>query len=297
MDVRHWNDTVSDANDYEGWHLILMIWGDKSSDDYCNRLIHSAFKHSKTCRGAVILTDRCNRNIDARGTQVEIPNDFCSDAFKTGGLAVKISMFEIDALPKGTACVYVDLDSLILGELDSVAALADDEKLWTIDVFPRRFNVRARQKALRTGGQKYRVGNSSAFVFRNKFAGNPTSKFREAHATGQLAADMHHDDKFIGWACQQKLRGFSSDMVCYFRVEFCLPTMWLADLASIFRKTTRQKIKIMTFAGPKTKLDLLLALPDGAIITDHHSRVARWNDKQTCGLKSRIIAEYSSFPL
>lgn len=284
------------AMENKGWYLVMMIWGDRYSDVFCNRLIHSAFKYSKTCLGAVILTDRCDRNIDSRGAQVKIASYFNRDAFKTGGLAVKISMFEIDEIPDGATCVYVDLDSLIVGELDSVAALSNHTQLWTIDVFPKRFGARARRKAINTGGKKYRVGNSSAFVFRNKFAGNPTQKFRELHSAGQLAPSMFHDDVFIGWACQQQLRGFPTNMVCYFRVEFLWPTMWLADLVAIFRKAARENIKIITFAGPKTKLDTLIDLPDRAIITCHHNRIARWDDQQTSKLKSRIIEEYKSFP-
>lgn len=287
---------MHNLTDEKGWYLVMMIWGDRYSDVFCNRLIHSAFKYSKMCLGAVILTDRCDRNIDPRGQQVKIDPYFDKDAFKTGGLAVKISMFEIDAIPQGATCVYMDLDSIILGELDSVAALANDEKLWTIDVFPKRFSARSRRKAIRTGGNKYRVGNSSAFVFRNKFAGNPTQKFRSLHGAGDLSADMLHDDVFIGWACQQQLRGLPTNMVCYFRVEFFWPTLWLADLAAIFRKTARQNIKVITFAGPKTKLDALIELPNGAIMTCHHNRIARWDDRQTSNIKSQIIEEYTSFP-
>ncbi|MCW1952522.1 MAG: hypothetical protein KIH44_014280 [Octadecabacter sp.] len=287
---------MSNATENTGWYLILMVWGNRYSDDFCNRLIHSAFKYSKNCRGAVILTDRCDRDIDPRGKQVKIDPYFNIDAFKKDGLAIKISMFEIDAVPKGATCVYLDLDSLILGELDSVAALSEDAELWTIDVFPRRFNARTRRKALNTQGKTYRVGNSSAFVYKNKFEGNPTQQFRALHAAGDLPADMAHDDKFIGWACQQQLRGFPTDMVCYFRVEFFWPTMWLADLMSKFRKSAREKIKIITFAGPNTKLDILLDLPDGASIRCHHNRIARWDDQQTNNIKSRIIDEYMSFP-
>jgi hypothetical protein len=287
---------MEDTMENKGWYLVLMIWGDRYSDAFCNRLIHSTFKYSKACCGAIIITDRCDRDIDPRGMQVEISSYFNTSTFKTGGLAVKISMFEINEIPEGATCIYVDLDSLILGELDSVAALSDEAKLWTIDVFPSRFNARARRKALRTGGQKYRVGNSSAFVYRNKFAGNPAEKFRERHAADQLTPDMIHDDKFIAWAGQQYLRGFPTDMVSYFRVEFLWPTMWIADLVSKFRKAARKNIKIVTFAGPKTKLDILLKLPDGATITCHHNRVARWDDQQTNKIKSAIIEEYESFP-
>jgi hypothetical protein len=237
-----------------------------------------------------------NRDIDPRGRQIKISPLFNTYAFKTGGLAVKLSMFEIDAIPKGATCIYMDLDSLILGELDSVAALSSGSHLWTIDVFPKRFSARARRKAVNTGGKKYRVGNSSAFVYQNQFSGNPTQKFRELHQAGHLAPDMVHDDKFIGWACQQQLRGFPTNMVCYFRVEFFWPTMWMADLVSIFRKSARQNIKIITFAGPKTKLDMLIKLPDGAIVTCHHNRIARWSDQQMNNIRSRIIDEYKSFP-
>ena len=281
--------------DSKNWWLVLIIWGEKYTDDDCNRLIFSALRHAQHCKGVCVLTDRMDRNIDSRAQLVPIPEDFARDDFKTGGLPIKISMFDLPAIPADDVCIYVDLDSVIIGNLDRLALLADKADIWTIDVFPFRFSRVRRALYRLSGGKRFAKGNSSAFVFRNAFEGNPTSQFRSLFTAGKLEPRFLNDDRFIGWSCQEKLRGFPTHLVANFRLEFLSPAMWMTRLYSAIRKTLRKEMVIVTFAGPNTKLETILSQDGDTKIVDHHGRVGYWRDAHTGGVSSRVANEQAAF--
>jgi len=277
-----------------GWWLVLIIWGDRYGDHHCNQLIESAYTHSSTIQGVVVLSDRSDRNIDDRASVVPIPADFNTSEYKSGGYPIKICLFDIEAIPNDALCLYVDLDSAIISEMSELSRLPTNKKLWTIDVFPKRFSKLKRLVNRWTNGNTYQVGNSSAFLFRNQFDGNPTQQFRDLVAKKQLPRKLLHDDRFIAWSCQQIIRGFPPHLVSYFRIEFLAPTLWLAFLKSFTYRKRRQTIAILTFAGSKTKLEQLNALENDEVIIDHHRRKGKWNDIYTSGLKSRVNRSTSS---
>lgn len=281
--------------DNQEWWLILVIWGEKYSDDDCNRLIFSALRHSTHCKGVCVLTDRLDRAIDSRATMVPFPDDFNRDDFKKSGLPIKICMFDLPEVPQGDVCIYVDLDSMIVGNLDKLAILAQKADIWTIDVFPRRFSRFRRIRHRLSGGQYFTAGNSSCFVFKNRFPDNPTSRFRALFSAGKLPKRFLHDDRFIGWSCQQKLRRFPTHLVSYFRLEFLAPAMWITRLYAIVRKNLRQQIIVVTFAGRNTKLEKLLAAGAEERIVDHHGRVGYWTNDLTSGMSGKIEAELLAF--
>ena len=53
-------------------------------------------------------------------------------------------------------------------------------------MFSQRFSKLKRLVDRWTNGSTYQVGNSSAFLFRNQFPGNPTQQFRDLVANKQL---------------------------------------------------------------------------------------------------------------
>lgn len=279
-----------------GWHLVLMIWGDRYEDEACDRLVRSALARSRDCAGVVVLTDRLDRRIDPRARQVPIPADFNRPEMMAGGLPVKLSMFDLDCVPKDATCIYLDLDSVVIGNLDRLARLSARAPIWTIPVFPRPFSILSRMIWRLSGRRFYATGNSSVFVFRNGFAGNPATEFLKLVRAGTLPRVLWHDDLFVAWCCQDKVRGFSTQDVVNFRFEFLSPALWLSDLMTVVRSRARKRIVVVTFAGPKTKPERLAALPDGALVVDHHGRVGRWDDRSTCGLKRKILDLFGQTP-
>lgn len=275
------------------WYLVLMIWGDRYSDADCNRLIRAAYAHSPTIKGAVVISDRTDRQLDPRAMQCLIPADFDRPENKTGGLAVKISMFDIAALPPGAPCVYVDLDSAIIGDLGRLADLTQYAPLWTLPTQRARFTALSRLRWRLSGGRRYGAGNSSLFAYRNGFAGNPAATYRDnTPIFGQIAgaALRQNDDHFIGWACQNVIRPLPRRLAVRFRMEFMEITLWLNRVKAALRRKARQDLVVVTFDGDLTKPAAIMALAEGDLIKDHHSRRTRWNDSQISGLRGKLLA-------
>lgn len=274
------------------WYLVLMIWGDRYSDEHCNKLIRQAMTFSTRCRGAVIFTDRMNRAVDPRARLIPIPEDFSDPSMKVGGLPVKLSMFEVEGLEEGDTCVYVDLDSVIIGSLDPVAALSKRAPLWTIPTFPRPFSWWSRLIWRLTNRKSFRFGNSSTFVYLNKYEGNPTEQFRRNVAAGTLPQKLMHDDRFIGWSSQDVVRGLPTSLVVNFRYEFLLPTLWMGHLMARLRRKTRASIALVTFAGPMTKPEIIFEMDEGSQIVDHHQRIGYWDSEYTSGVREKILSAW-----
>jgi hypothetical protein len=55
------------------------------------------------------------------------------------------------------------------------------------------------------------------------------------------------------------------------------------------RYRLRQDIKVITFTGAQSKREVLLAMEDGAVVTDKRGRVGRWNAIHTSALKDKIV--------
>lgn len=276
----------------EPWWLILIIWGSKYSDDDCNFLISSAFRHSTNCSGVLVLTDDLSRAIDSRARLASIPSDFNMEELKGGGLPIKLCLFDLPEVPVGAACIYVDLDSAIVGSLDEVPTLLSEAKIWMIDVFPKRFSLWRRLLSRATKGQKFAIGNSSAFLYRNGFTGNPTIRFRDMRNRGTLPKKLLHDDRFVSWSMQQDIRGFSPFLISYFRIEFLSTFMFINYFKSIFRNKKRQGIAVITFAGQQTKVRHILGCKS---IVDHHGRVGRWSDFLMGGMNKKVENEIHMF--
>ena len=272
-----------------GWYLILMIWGEQYTDEHCNKLIRQAMHFSENCQGAIVFSDRLDRTIDPRGRLVAIPDDFSDSEMKVGGLPVKLSMFEVEGVPDEAVCVYVDLDSVVVGSLDRVAALSDRAKLWTIPTFPRPFSPWSRFLWRVTKREKYRFGNSSAFVYRNKYRNNPTEQFRQLRRQNALPKKLRHDDRFIGWSSQDVVRGLPTSLVVNFRYEFLWPYVSIGWMVSLFRRRSRAGLALVTFAGPMTKPEMLCMSEHGSLVKDHHGRIGVWSDRYTSGVRDRIL--------
>ena len=272
----------------DGWFLILMIWGDLYTDTACNALIRSTVAHSKLCAGVVVLTDRTDRAIDPLARQVLIASDFNLTAFKQLGLPIKISMFDIPSLPREAHCIYVDLDSIVLGSLDKIAGYIRQAPIFTMEG-SRPFSRRWRLIARLTGSRFYALGNASFFAYRNGFFGNPTEQFRKFRDLGKLADWPMRDERFVAKCCQEVIRGISASDVVNFKREFLARTLWLATVRSFLRRRLRQNIRVITFTGKQMKQEALLSVEHGAIITDNRRRVGRWDQFHTSGLKEKII--------
>lgn len=277
-----------------GWWLVLIIWGNKYPDSLCNQLIHSAYRHSKKCAGVLVLSDRLDRDIDKRACVELIPDTFNNQKLKQGGLPVKICLFDLPIVPVGCPCIYIDLDSSIIGNLDKLISLLNVAPIWTIDAFMQRFSFFWRLLYRLTNGKKFAVGNSSVFVFKNGFKGNPTTKFKHMWAADTIPQELLNDDVFVAWSCQEIIRGLPTHWVVNCRKEFFAHFMWINYVSALIRRSRRQHISVVTFAGENNKLEAFMMLQENAVLTGHHGKVGRWNTFFTSGVSDKVMLEKQS---
>ena len=99
-----------------------MAWGNK----YTNRHINYIYKNASQSGGltqTLLITDRIRDGVSDEIKQTLIPEWFNKPEFFKGGYPFELSIFHQDILPKDTVCIYLDLDTLMLGNLQRIAAL------------------------------------------------------------------------------------------------------------------------------------------------------------------------------
>ncbi|MGL4280220.1 MAG: hypothetical protein ACRCS0_07635, partial [Albidovulum sp.] len=207
----------------DGWCLVMAIWGDRYSDAYVNELARAARDLSPDCRGAVVFTDRDRPGIAPFIRQQRFPAFFDRPEFFRGGYVAKLSVFSRSGLPPETACVYLDLDTVVTGDLGRIAALVRDPNDYLM-LSPGNligFGALRRLIYRLTGGQRFAIGNSSVMAYSSAAEPNICETYQRIYESGQRSARyMHVDDRFISWFAQPHLRAVPSDLAVMFRREF-----------------------------------------------------------------------------
>ena len=106
------------------WCLVLVIWGEKYSDKFVDTLVKSVKQHSKGCKHIVLITDHIRNDLSDNIVQKLIPDFFNQPLFFKGGYVVKLSLFHKSVLPSNMPCVYMDLDTIVVGDLGNLADFA-----------------------------------------------------------------------------------------------------------------------------------------------------------------------------
>lgn len=83
-----------------------------------NLAIRTAKANSATLRHVVLFTDSDRPGVDPLAIQRPFPEFFRRPEWFTHGYIAKLSMFSRSDMPAGMACVYVDLDTVIMAILD-----------------------------------------------------------------------------------------------------------------------------------------------------------------------------------
>ena len=276
------------------WCLVLVIWGDKYSDAHVNVAVRSARAHSATLRRAVLFTDRDRPGVDAFVTQRPFPEFFRRPEWFTHGYIAKLAMFSRADLPPDMACVYVDLDTVILGDLGRIAALVrgPNDYLMLPPGNLIGFGWLRRLRYRLTGGRDYAVGNSSVLAYSSSAEPNLCDVFRQLWETSDRAdPKMHIDDRFISWFARDRLRAVPSSLAVMFRREFLsrsrLSQIWKSRIAPLFGR--RRRLVAITLNGTAYKPEILLGLPEGSLVEDSKGRAGRWNQADFGTARAAIL--------
>ena len=276
------------------WCLVLVIWGERYTTAEVNRLVTNVLKFSNGCDEIILITDYTRKDLHADITQKPFPIFFNRDLFFKPGYIAKLSLFSNEVLPANKACVYLDLDTVVFGDIGKIADLVTAPNdlfilpsvFWEITFFTRVLTKLS-------FGQFYKVGNSSIMAYHSSANPNLCAEFETLFTPehAQNEAKFKIDDVFISWFARYYIRPVPRSLGVMFRKEFLGRSrlgIWLKAHLSYF-KNRRKNLVAVTLNGFDLKSQTLMALKDGAYFADNKGRFSRWDDVILGGFKAKFI--------
>ena len=272
------------------WQCVLVCWGTKFSAGDLLGLISQIRGHSSVAPQIVLLTDRLRDDMPDDVIQRLIPEFYLQKRFMSGGAQAKLGQFAKGVLPDDIPTVYVDIDTLVVGDLYRlVAALTDTSRLLMLPNSSLVFSRLARCVASLTSGRFKTRGNSSLLCYLPSECHHIDSVFRAQFADGATvpAKALVADDKFMSWIDHARTRRISNRIAVKFPVEYMGRVGWRLRLrASLpWIKKRRSQLCAITFPGKSADIGVLLNLSEGEILRDHRNRHLVWNDASTFPVK------------
>lgn len=157
---------MSDTRSPRKWQLVLICWGTKYAVADINGLALAARAQSPGLARVVLITDRPRDGL-AEGIEARPhPPEFLQPRMMTGGCQAKLAMFVPGLVPADMPAIFLDLDTVILGDLGRLLEARNrPEEIAILQSAVLPFGALARWIWRRTGGRKYARGNSSVVVF------------------------------------------------------------------------------------------------------------------------------------
>jgi hypothetical protein len=281
------------------WCLVLVVFGDLYSTSDVNHLVESVLKFSKGCDEIILITDKVREHLRPEIRQKSFPDFFNRDLFFRPGYVAKLSLFSKNVLPVDKTCVYLDLDTVVFGDIGKIANLVSSRDdmfilpsvFWEISAFTRLLTKL-------TFGRFYKVGNSSIMAYHSGGELNISAEFEKLFIQDrdQNDAKFKIDDIFISWCARYIIKPVPRSLGVMFRKELLARSrmiLWLrANLW--FSNKRRKNLVAVTLNGVDLKPERLLALEDGKLFADHKGRFGYWDDTTTSGLKTKILNSLGS---
>ncbi len=276
------------------WCLVLAIWGSKYGPAHVNELARQARAQSSTLAEIVLFTDRLRDGIDGDVRQTLFPDYFHRPDFFAGAYRAKLAVFSRDLLPRGRSCLFVDLDTVVTGDLGRIAALirGTEDCLMMPPAGIGFGPLRRLVDRLRSG--RYPVGNSSLVAFHSDARNNIAEAFQNLHSSGTDIDQLHMviDDVFISWFQRGRIGGIPKDLAVSFRREFMARAriiLWLRR-ALPGRAQRRAGVVAVTLNGVAAKPEQLATLADGSVIHGENGRIGYWSDPFIGPVRHKIMA-------
>lgn len=280
----------------QAWQCVLIAWGDRYPVDEINRLVRSVRSHSRGVERIVLLSDRPRPGLEPEVEVRAIPDWFLAPEFRGPGCQAKLCMFEAGVVPDDMPAIFLDLDTLVFGDLSRLlAVMTTPETIAILQSAILPFGPVARWLNRITGGLRYARGNSSVVVWHPAHGTYVARRFRELVERGPKGfKPLRADERFLSWAAQPVMRAIPRTLVVKFPTEYMQPWRWLVYLRARMPwiRKRRQGLVAVTFPGVKLKAEDLAALPEGAVITDRKGRRLYWADWAIGDLRQRIIEAY-----
>ena len=281
------------------WQLVLVLWGTKYPITEVNHLIDTVCRLASQTPRVVLITDQVRDGLRQGVVQRLIPSFFMAPQMRGGGCQTKLCMFEAGIVPDDLPAVFIDIDTVVFGDMTRFLALQHDRK--TVAIFQSAllpFGPLGRAVFRLTKGRKYARGNSSIVVYHPAECAHIAERYRTlvAQVGYNGIRPMIADERFISWAHQPHMRAIPHDMAVKLPTEFMLPWRWLIHLrASLpWVRLRWANLIALTLPGAEVKGDALLALPDGAEIVDRKGRRLIWSKAALGPVKAQLTDYYTA---
>ena len=281
------------------WQCVLICWGDKYGVEIINRLVDSIVQHSPSCARFVLITDRARPGLRAQVQCVDYPERWLAAPLRRSGCQAKLVMFEEGILATDLPAIYIDLDTIVMGDMGRLLALLRPVQAVAIlqsAIVP--FGAFGRWLHRKTQGRRYARGNSSVVVFHPAHCHFIAREFTALYARFPQFdfRPMIADERFISWVAQAHMRAIPRTAVAKFPGEYMFPwPVWLylkAWLPWVRRRRARQLA--VTLNGLMIKPERLLSLHEGDVIVDEKGRKLVWSARTLGPMKDTIQRYYDA---
>ena len=281
------------------WQLVLVAWGTRYPVEEINHLIAAVRRHAARPPRVVLLSDRPRPGL-AEGVELRtIPDFYMTPAFMGPGCLTKLCLFEPGVVPDDRPAVFLDLDTIVLGDVGRLTGLLDrPDRIAILQSAVLPFGVPGRLMFRLTGGRHYARGNSSVIVWHPAQGGAVAAAFRAAVAAHPGIAGFRPlmaDERFISWSQQMRMRAVPGSLAVKLPTEFMWPADWIVHLMARLPWVARRRAGLVaiTLPGSEVKPEALVALPDGARVTDRKGRRLIWSDAALGPVRRAILDYYA----
>jgi hypothetical protein len=116
------------------WQCVMICWGNKYPMKLINHLMAQIERYAPTAPRFVLICDQPKPGLYAGAITRDFPPFFLNPAFKKSGCQAKLAMFEKGVLPDDLPSIYIDLDTIVLGDISIALKLMDSQQ--TVAMLP-----------------------------------------------------------------------------------------------------------------------------------------------------------------
>lgn len=283
-------------NPHPTWQCVLICWGSKYSTSLINNLIHNIASKANSAPHFVLIADTEKPGLTEGVQCVPFPEFWLQAPLKRSGCQAKLVMFERGCLREDLPALYVDLDTIVLGDLQQGLSVMESPKtvaLLQSAIVP--FGPLGRWRHRWTKGRHYARGNSSFVIFHPAHNHFIAERFRELFAQypNFEFRPMIADERFISWVAQPHMKAIPHSFAVKFPGEFMFYWGWWLYLRAMLPwvRSRRNKLAAVTLNGLMIKPEKILQLKDGDRLIDEKGRVLVWSPR-TLGLMQERIRQY-----
>lgn len=275
----------------------MVCWGDKYPITLINHLMAQIERHAPSSPRFVLICDQPKLGLRSDAITRDFPPFFLNPQFKKGGCQAKLAMFEKGVLPEDLPSIYIDLDTIVLGDISAGLQLMDTRQ--TVAMLPSAiipFGPIGRTIWKWTNKKNYARGNSSMVVFHPAECHYVSETFRSLYGQHPDLSfrPMVADERFISWVAQSHMKKLPNSLIVKFPGEFMFPwRWWLYVKAQLpWVRARRAKLAAITLNGLLIKPESLVSLSEGEVVTDNKFRKMVWSERTMGGFRGQILNFY-----